>query len=120
MANPSWYEGSDDAGPDVQAAYPGLVTPIPLPIGTLTTAMTVIGGQARIIGFGLHETTGAATATVDLFSGSGVGGILLTRVNLGANESTREWWPLQGMRVNGLFLNVVAGSVGGSVWVVPE
>ena len=77
------------------------------------------GGELLLAGFAFAESTGAASATVDLFDGQGTGGQFICRVNLVASESVRESLPFPGVHCQtGVFVNVVAGAVLGSVWVV--
>ena len=47
-----------------------------IPIGTLSGSgqKFAVTGQLRLRGFGLHETTGSATATVDIYDGEDSGG----------------------------------------------
>jgi hypothetical protein len=78
-----------------------------------------IAGELLLAGFAFAESTGAAAATVDLFDGGGVGGQFICRVNLVASESVRESLPFPGIHCEvGLFVNVVAGTVLGSVWAI--
>jgi hypothetical protein len=78
-----------------------------------------VPGECVLAGFAFAESTGAASATVDLFDGGGTGGQFICRVNLVASESVRESLPFPGVHCEvGLFVNVVAGTVLGSVWAI--
>ena len=93
----------------------------PIPIGTLATGNRTfaVTGKLRLRGFGFNETTGSATAEVDLYDGEGSGGQLICKVLLAANESAREWWSGDGIGCeHGVAVVWVSGSVSGSVWVL--
>lgn len=92
----------------------------PIPIGTLASSgQFVVTGKLRLRGFGFNNTSAANTAEVDLYDGEGSGGQLICKVNLAANETTREWWSGDGIGCeHGVAVVWVAGSVSGSVWVL--
>lgn len=95
-----------DTGPDI------------MPVPSNGTG-TPIDGDVILAGFAFAEATGAAPATVDLIDGNGAAGTFIARVNLLASESVRESLPYPGVHCRtGLFVNVVAGAVLGSVWVI--
>lgn len=77
------------------------------------------GGMIRRTSF--RETTGTTPAVFQLWDGTGVSGILLDPVTLGANESTRDqykWdeYPIVG----GIFAHVISGSVDVVIVITPE
>lgn len=115
---------TDDTGPDtvqtVQAVSPGWPTPITLPIGQNPYPSAIISGACRLMGWSVRETTGAALAEVDIFSGSSTTGLLVAKVTLAANESNREWFGPAGIRCNGIYTNFVTGSIDGVLFVIPE
>lgn len=76
----------------------------------------VNGRRSFLTGFSLTETSGAASASVQLISGQNATGIVLATVNLAPSESAREYlpWPWLSFRA-GIFVNVVSGAIIGSV-----
>jgi len=90
----------------------------PIDYGTLTAGSALFGGQARLCGGSLRNTSTTATAVVDLYDGGGSGGQPVANVNLAANESTRDWLSGEGLRIRtGLYVNVTSGSVRVVLWV---
>jgi hypothetical protein len=74
--------------------------------------------DARLLGFSIRETTGAAAATIELRAGTDATGDLIIPINLGAGESAREWYGPDGVAfTGGLYLVRVAGTVDGSIWL---
>jgi hypothetical protein len=89
-------------------------------LGTITADATAITGAGILFGYSFTETTGGAVAEVQLLDGTDTGGAFITDITLLADESTRDWFGLPGLVFrNSLFVDVVAGSVAGAVWVVP-
>ena len=75
----------------------------------------VTTGPGAYRGFSLRETSGAAVATVRVYDGTSAAGTLLESVSLTASESAREWYD-DGIRCDtGIYIDVVAGAVEGSV-----
>lgn len=71
-----------------------------------------------LLGYALRETTGAANATVLLRDGATADGAVVIPITLGPNESTRDWFGPGGISFgNGLFVEVAAGEVEGSVFL---
>lgn len=69
-------------------------------------------------GFTLRETAGAV-ARVDVYDHpSAASGTLLDSISLAANESAREWYTPGGLEAQkGIFVDIVSGSVVGSIRV---
>lgn len=94
------------------------------PVETIPLALPAVSGQitqrpCRLYGFGFTEITGAVNAAVQLLDGGNSGGALITDVALVPAESTRDWYGRPGILVqSGLFLNVLSGSIRGSVWAL--
>lgn len=65
-------------------------------------------------GYTIAETGGSAAATVYIRSASDTGTILDV-IELAAGESKEAWYGPQGIRSAGLFVDVSAGAVEGSV-----
>lgn len=92
--------------------------PVAVPVLTATGA-PVFSGDCILTGWSFVETTGTGTAVVEIYDGNSAVGTLVACINLQASESTRDLmskWGLE-MRV-GTFVNVVSGTVKGSLWVV--
>lgn len=87
--------------------------PRPVPFPTTT------GGHVVVFGYSLAESTGAAGARVDLFSGTDATGVLALPIPLGAGMGVEEWFGPQGLWFeNGLFCRLTAGAVIGSIFLV--
>jgi hypothetical protein len=90
-----------------------------VPILTTTAAKQLINTHCRFVGFNLSETTGSAGAVVDFWDGHGTTGVLVGECQLA--QGTSQWtnmgiygWPITA----GLYMNVVSGSVLGSVTIM--
>lgn len=86
----------------------------------LTGADQVISdGPAFYRGFSLRNTSASAVATVRIHNHpSSASGSLLDAVEVAAGESAREWYGGVGIFADaGIFVDVVAGAVEGSVRV---
>lgn len=71
---------------------------------------------ARYNGFSLREATGTASAVVRIFDGMDATGLVLDEVSLAPGESRSEFYPRDGFpAARGIFVQVVSGSVAGSV-----
>jgi hypothetical protein len=69
-------------------------------------------------GFGVRETAGA-TAVLRIYdNASAASGVLLDVVSLVANESARELYPGAIHASNGVYVQVVSGTIEGSVRLV--
>lgn len=91
-----------------------------VPIATTTTDEKLVGGASILTFYNFTETTGSASAEVELYDGDDATGALIVNVTLNQGESTRDPLPKPGLGCRqGLFLNVVSGSIKGSVWIVP-
>ena len=91
----------------------------PLNFPTTTASETLLNRAGILAGWSIYETTGSATATVDLYDGTGNGGVFMARISLGNGAvSTQAVGTIPLRFSNGLALVVVSGSVAGSVWVV--
>jgi len=90
---------------------------VTVPVIAATT--NIVGRAVWVTGFSLRESTGAATADVDLVAGADGNGDTLAVVTLAARESVRDVMPGQGVYSNdGVTVKVNAGSVRGCVYVV--
>jgi hypothetical protein len=118
-------QGTAQAGPTLQdsAAPTGDSREAPPPNGARAVTITrrrqvVMSGPGYYKGFSLRETAGA-TAVVRLYDHSrAASGALIETVSLVAHESTSDWYAPDGIHcANGLVVDVVEGSVEGSVRV---
>lgn len=99
----------DVHGEPIEFGYP---IPFPVPIASQ------IAGLVILMGYSVKETTGAASAEIDLFDGTDNRGILAIPVTLGSGQSTEDWFGTQGLWFrNGIFGSVISGSVAGSMFV---
>lgn len=72
----------------------------------------------RILFWAFLETTGTARATIRLRDGGDANAAVIVPISLSAGESTRDWLGPQGIPCRaGVYLEVVSGSVEGSVVV---
>ncbi len=71
--------------------------------------------SVRYEGFSLRESTGTGTALVRIFDGMDATGTVLDEVALGPGESAREHYRGGFTAAKGIFIQVVSGSVAGSV-----
>lgn len=69
----------------------------------------------RYLGFSIRETTGLAGAVVEIFDGLDSGGKLIESIAISSGGSVREYYPNGVILEDGLFVNVVSGTVRGSV-----
>jgi hypothetical protein len=92
----------------------------PLQIPATATFAGVLGaGGGRIVWLTLRETTGAAAATVELYDGQNTTGVLIASIELPQGTSKEPTIQPKGLQFqNGLYCNVVAGTVKGAAVVV--
>jgi hypothetical protein len=91
------------------------------PFDLPTASGVIVAGRLLVMGVFIGESTGAATAKVRFRDGSAVTGTRLTPYTLAANESVRDWFGDYGyVYQQGVFMELVSGSVEGSIMVVPE
>lgn len=91
----------------------------PIPIATTTTGLLVAGGLTLIVGWAFLETTGAASAQVNLWNGTSNVGALVAPISLSSGQSTRDLIPAPFLACeSGLFVEVASGSIRGSVWTI--
>jgi len=71
-----------------------------------------------LFGYSLYETTGSATAQVNIYNGGDTGGQLVLPISLGKSQSAEDWFGPQGLIMDvGIFVNVASGTVNGSLFV---
>ena len=75
-------------------------------------------GRGRFCGWSLIETTGAASAIIELYDGMDATGQLIAVADLGAAGTIPPVLDNDGVSLDrGLFLNVLGGTVRGAMWV---
>lgn len=92
----------------------------PLPFGPTTTGVALIGGSFLLVGWAVEETTAAATARIVLRDGNSASGQYRVPITLDPHESDRDVVAHLGvMFESGLFVDVTAGTVAGTILVIP-
>jgi len=90
-----------------------------IPISSQSQKLAV--SAVRLAGYSLHETTGTTGAVIRLHDGISTDGDSLVPISLGMGESVRDWFGDQrsgGVAFpTGMYLEVVSGSLEGSIWV---
>lgn len=89
------------------------------PGAAITASRQVLAGDVRAIGgWGFAETTGTAGASLRLRDGNSATGEVFIRVNLASNESTRDYFPKDGVHclTGRVFIEVLSGSVEGVIY----
>ena len=76
-----------------------------------------IGGRVRLFGWSARETSGAATALVQITNAPGGGGLELMAIGLNASETVRDWFGPDGIELENGYFPAVTGAVAGSVFV---
>ena len=90
----------------------------PIPLDNVLASKQLYNRPCLVHGIGVKETTGTTAAVFNLRGGSGTSGILGLPYTLSGGQSVREWFGEAGLTfVEGLFLEVVTGTVTGCVWV---
>ena len=86
------------------------VVPVNIKIG--------ITGYVVLYGYSVKESTGTASAEVDLLNGASSAGDLAIPITLSAGQSTEDWFGPQGLHMpGGVYQNVTSGSIAGSLFV---
>lgn len=110
------WPGSDEGATLIRA----LIEPQPgkpIPIPTTNASREVLGRPALLIGYSFRETTGSATATLEIINGQDGTGVIVGEIALAASGAETEIIGHPGLFCdNGLYLSVVSGSVRGSMW----
>jgi hypothetical protein len=87
-------------------------------VPTTTTTLQLANGFGTVLALIVEETTGSAGARFELWDGTSTGGEYIGPWTLSSGQSIDNAYPPKGLVFrNGLFLNVTAGSVAGSVLI---
>lgn len=88
-----------------------------LPFRLITASQPLFARECRLYGWSFVEDTDTDPASIELIDGGNANGALVVPITLSAGQSTRDWLGKPGLEVrSGLYLNVISGSVSGSVW----
>lgn len=97
------------------------IRPSQFPLLTVGLSVQVYSRQARLYGWAVLETTGAAAAEVVIHDGFDASGPVLADITLAAGQSTRDYFGYSGLWCDaGVFVACVAGSVRGTVWIAEQ
>lgn len=92
----------------------------PTAAGAVTASgqLAPTGVCRQLIGWAFAETTGANGAALRIWDGVNTEGSVMTRINLAANESTRDRSGPPGIMCvsGGLYLQIISGSVEGVIY----
>lgn len=92
---------------------------ITLPIAATTADANLFGRAVLVFGWAFVETTGVAPVTFDIRDGNDASGALAAPISLLAGQSIRDITGPPGLFFqSGPFLDMIAGSVRGSLWYV--
>jgi hypothetical protein len=81
------------------------------------TALTVIRFAVVLLGWTATETSGTATAAIDVYDEDGHTGKVILPVRLAAGESAESWYGPDGIWWgNAVHLNVTAGQAEGAIF----
>lgn len=104
--------------------YPNMVAPklsypMPIPFPASAGSVPIMGGDTLVTAYSFTETTGTASAQVEIFDSTGAGGASLRVINIAAGQTVSDdFGPLGVLCRSGVFLQVNSGTVRGSFVVV--
>lgn len=111
------YGGAGDNAPPFFESLREQPT-IPFPLSAVATSTGVTRRPCILVGWSLRESTGGATAAVRLIDGGDATGQNVAAISLASGGSDHEGIGPDGPLCNqGLFLQIVSGSVEGSLWI---
>lgn len=80
------------------------------------TGKMMFNFSARICGWSIKNLSATTLAVMDIYDGTDTSGVVVFPVTLQSNESSREWFYPGGIVFhNGLYLNVTAQEIKGSI-----
>lgn len=81
----------------------------------------LLSGRGVLKGWAFRETGGVAVATFNLWDGTSNAGLMLSPLALAAAGHESIWLGELGLSfTRGLFVEVIAGSIIGAVWAIPQ
>lgn len=96
-----------------------LPLPRPVPAGIIIADAPVFNGPCRLYGWSLAETTGVATASLNLRDGGDANSPKIAPITLLANESRTDWLSGTGLWCQtGVFADWLTGSIDLVLYVV--
>lgn len=94
---------------------------VPLPFGPTAVSVLAFNGDSLLGGFSVKESTGIAPAECWIIDGQIANGLVIAVITLTAGQSVRDLMPQPGVLVrNALSVQMIAGSVQGSLWVIDQ
>jgi hypothetical protein len=102
--DPDWEEGLH--------RVPWLLRVIPIQYNT------AMGTGAVLFGYSIYETTGSATAQLNIYNGRDNTGLLVLPIVLAKSQGAEDWFGPSGIHMSvGIYPSVISGSVNGSLFV---
>lgn len=93
----------------------------PVAVPAVTVSGLVFGAHCRLFGWDLVESTGSASAELDVWDSIDGTGFAFWPITFTPGQSVRDWFGPQGLDVYiGLWSQAVSGSVRGSLFVGPR
>lgn len=95
---------------------------VSVPFTAITAGFSITTMDCRVLSYNFEESTGAASAVVDIYDGTNTGGIRLRRIALASGQSKEgSIDPPYVPTLAGLWINVTSGSVSGTITIaIPE
>lgn len=104
-------------GPVLEVDVGGQEPARPLQVPTTTASRLLAQGRWIVYGWSFRETTGAAAAIWELYDGYDDTGELVASTGLAqATSDSQALMDVGVLMERGVYLNVVSGSITGSVW----
>jgi len=98
-----------------------LKLPRSVPAGIFVADGAAFNGPCQLYGWSIAETTGAATASLNLRDGGDANSPKIALVNLLAAESTRDWFSGPGLWCQtGVFVDWISGSIDLTLYLVRQ
>lgn len=119
-SSPTLGQATMAASAPVVIASDQSAVPVKAAVGIPSVPLTGSNQQVSTVpktyfGFSMYETSGTATAKVLIYDNTSATGTLLDPVTLAPGESRGEHYPLGLQAATGIYVQVVSGSIGGSV-----
>lgn len=94
----------------------------PLQFDATTTDVALISGQGVLMGWSVAEAAGVgAVATLIIRDGQTTAGLRIATIELAADADDHQWLGGLGIQfLDGLLVDIVAGTVAGTLWAVPK
>ena len=81
------------------------------------TSKVLVNYSVRFFGYALRNMSTSAEARLDLYDGADTTGPSVFPINLGGDETTRDWFGPNGILFkNGVTINVTVGEVKGAIF----